>query len=102
MNVLNWIPQVKSNNISIESTNIIKPRLLTTLELKYISTKEDNFKRMVLYFSILEPIQLNIVNQTMNDKGINEKMHFWNNVNDNEFVLKVSSQNCNCSQSDKM
>ena len=38
MDVLNWIPQVKSNNISIESTNRIKPRLLTTLKLRYIST----------------------------------------------------------------
>ena len=36
MNVLNWIPQVKSNNISIESTNRIKPKLLTKLKLIYI------------------------------------------------------------------
>ena len=32
MNVLNWIPQLKSNNNSIESTNRSKPRLLTTLK----------------------------------------------------------------------
>ena len=44
MNVLNSIPQVKSNNISIESTNRIKPRLLTELKLEYISTKEENFR----------------------------------------------------------
>ena len=72
MNVLNWTPQVKSNNISIESTNRINPRVLTTLKLNYISTREDKLKRMVLYFRILEPNELNIVNQDMNDKGIAE------------------------------
>ena len=61
MDALDWIPQVKSNEISLESTNRIKPRLLTTLKLKYISTKEDNFKRTLLYFRILEPNALNIV-----------------------------------------
>ena len=97
MNVLNWIPQVKSNYISLEITNIIKPRLLTTLKLKYISRKEDNFKRIVLYFRILEPNSLNIVNQNMNDKGITEtNLPLWYNVNDNESILKVSSQNCKC------
>ena len=40
MNVLNWIPQVKSNNMSIESTHRIKPRLLTTLKLIYIYIKQ--------------------------------------------------------------
>ena len=31
----------------------------------------------------------------MNGKGITEtNMPFWYNVNDNEFVFKVSSQNC--------
>ena len=40
---------------------------------------------MVLYFRILEPNSLNIVNQDMNDKGITEtSLHFWYNVNDNE------------------
>ena len=34
MKVLKWIPQVKSNNISIESTYRIKTRVLTTLRLK--------------------------------------------------------------------
>ena len=87
MNVLNWIPQVKPKNMSIESTNRIKPRLLTTLKSKCISTKEDNFKGMRLYFRILEPNSLNIVNQHMNDKGITEThLHFGSNVNDNEFI----------------
>ena len=36
MNVLNWIPQVESNNISIESTNRTNARLLTTLKLECI------------------------------------------------------------------
>ena len=70
MNILNWIPQVNSNNISIENTDRIKPRLLTILKLKYISTKEDNFKRIVLYCTILEHNLLNIVNPDMNDKGM--------------------------------
>ena len=39
MQGLNWIPQVKSNNTSIESTNIMKTRLLTKTKLKHISTK---------------------------------------------------------------
>ena len=69
MNVLNWIPQVKSNNISIESTDRMKPRLLATLKLKCISTKEDDFKRMMMYSRILEPNSLTIVNTYMNDKG---------------------------------
>ena len=60
MQGLNWIPQVKSNNTSIESTNRIKTRLLTKLKLKYVSTKEDNFKRTVLFLRILEPDSLNI------------------------------------------
>ena len=72
MDVLNWIPQLKSNNISIESTNRIKPRLLTALKLEYISTNENNFKRMVLYFRKLEQNSLSIVNQDMNDKGTTE------------------------------
>ena len=72
MDVLNWIPQVKSNNISIQSANRMKPRLLTTLKSKYISTKEDNFKSMVSYFKILEANSLNLVNKYRNDKGITE------------------------------
>ena len=93
MQGLNWIPQIKSNNTSIENTNRIKTILLTKLKLKYISTKEDNVKRMVLHFRILEPHSLNIVNQYMNDKGITEtNLPFWCNVNDNGFTLKVSSQ----------
>ena len=33
----------------------------------------------------------------MNGKGITEtSLPFWYNVNDNEFVLEVSSQNCKC------
>ena len=95
MNVLNWIPQVKSTYMSLEIKSRIKPRLLTTLKLNYISTKENKFKRMVIYFRILEPVSLNIVNQYMNDKGISEtNLPFWYTVNDNGF--KVSSQNCNC------
>ena len=75
MDVSNWTSQVKSNNISVESTNRMKPKLLTTLKLNiyiyiYISTKEDNLNRMVLYFRI-EPNSLNIVNQDVNDKGTN-------------------------------
>ena len=97
MYVLNWIQQVKSNKISIESTNRIKPRLLTALKLKCMSTKEDSLKIMVLYFRILEPNSLNIVNRDMNGKGITEtNLPFWYNVNDNEFKLEVSSQNCKC------
>ena len=97
MNVLNWFPQVKSNKISIESANRIKPRLVTKLKLEYISTKKDSFTRMVSYFRILEPNSLNIVDQDMNDKGITEtKLPFWYNVHDHEFILKVSSQNCKC------
>ena len=67
------------------------------MKLKYVSTNEDNFKRMVLCSKILEPISLNIVNQDMTDKGISEtNLSFWYNVNDNEFILNVSSQNCIC------
>ena len=51
----------------------------------------------MLYFRKVEPDSLNIVNQYMNDEGITEtSLPFWYNVNDNEFVLKVSSQNCKC------
>ena len=97
MRGLNWIPQITSNNTSIEGTNRIKTRILTKLKLKYISTKEDSFKRMVLYFRILEPVSVNIVNQDMKDKSISDaNLPFWYNVNDNEFILKVSSQNCKC------
>jgi hypothetical protein len=33
----------------------------------------------------------------MNAKGIPEtKLPFWYNVNDNEIILEVSSQNCKC------
>ena len=81
----------------MEITNRIKPNLLTALKSKYISTKEDSFKRMVLDFRILEPNSLNIVNQDMNGKGITEAhLPFLYNANDNEFTLKVTSQNCKC------
>ena len=93
MDVLDWIPQLKSNNISIESTNTIKPSLLTTLKVEYISTQEDAFKRMVLYFRTLETNLFNIANQDMHDEGITETyLPFWYYVNDNEFILKASSQ----------
>ena len=50
---------------------------------------------MVLHVRISEPDSLNIVSQDMNDKGITETtLLFQQNVNDNEFILKVSSQNC--------
>ena len=66
----------------------MKTRLSTKLKLRYISTKEDDFKRMVLYFRTLEPDSLNIVNQYMNDKGITEtNLPFWCNVNDNVSIL---------------
>ena len=48
MKGLNWIPQVKSNTTSVESTNRMKTRLLTKLKLKCIPTKEDKFKTMAL------------------------------------------------------
>ena len=60
MNGFSWIPQVKSNTTWIESTNRMKTRLLAKLKLKYISTKEDDFKRMVLYLRRLGPDSLNI------------------------------------------
>ena len=66
----------------------MKTRLSTKLKLRYISTKEDYFKRMVLQFRILEPDPLNIVNESMNDKGMTEtSLPFWCNVNDNVFIL---------------
>ena len=50
---------------------------------------------MVLYFIILEPDSLNIVNQDMSDKGITEtNLPCWYSVDGNEFILQVSSQNC--------
>ena len=49
----------------------------------------------MLYFWIVEPDSVNIVNQYMIDKGITEtNLPFWHNVNDNEF--KVSLQSCKC------
>jgi hypothetical protein len=97
MDSLNWIPQVKTNHDSVDNTNRYKPRLTTNLALKYLSSKEDNFKRLILYFKVLEPELLNIVNQDMNEKNIVSKnLPFWYNIDDNEYVLKVSSQNCKC------
>ena len=92
---LNWIPQVKSNDISIEKTNRVKPTLSTKLSLKYISIKKDNFKRMMLYFRVLNPDSLNIVNEDMQEKGITQtNLPFWYNTDDEEYILKVSLQNC--------
>ena len=51
---------------------------------------------MVLYFRILEPDSLKVVNQDMHEKGITEANLFFGNVNDNECISKVSSQNCKC------
>jgi len=52
---------------------------------------------MMMYFRILEPNSLNIVNKDMNDKGNTESnLPFWYNINDNEFILKVSSHSCKC------
>ena len=62
-----------------------------------MSTKEDNSKRMPLYFRILEPNSWNIVSKDMNDKGNKESnLPLLYNINDNEFILKVSSQTCKC------
>ena len=97
MESLNWIPQVRTNNDSVDNTNRYKPRLTTKLTLKYLLCKEDNFKRLMLYFKVLEPDSLNIVNQDMNEKNIVSKnLPFWYNIDDNEYILKVSSQNCKC------
>ena len=95
MSILTWIPQVQSY-ISIESTNRIKPRLLTALKSKCIyQQRKIIFKRMVWYFRILEPNASNIVNQYKYHKGITEtNLPFWYNVNDNEFRLKVTPQSC--------
>ena len=97
MESLNWIPQVRTNNDSVDNTNRYKPRLATKLTLKYLLCKEDNSKRLMLYLKVLEPDSLNIVNQDMNEKGIVAKnLPFWYNIDDNEYILKVSSQNCKC------
>ena len=92
---LNWIPQVKSNDISIEKTNRVKPTLSTKLSLKYISIKKDNFTRLMLYFRVLDPDSLNIVNEDMQQKSITQtNLPFWYNTDDEEYILKVSLQNC--------
>ena len=53
--------------------------------------------RMMLYFRILEPNSLNIINTNMSDKGITEtNLPVWYDINDNEFIFKVASQNCKC------
>ena len=50
---------------------------------------------MVLYFRILEPSSSKMVNQDMNDKGITDtNLPYWYKANENELILKVSSQNC--------
>ena len=86
---LNWIPQVKSNDTSIEKTNRLKPTLSTKLSLKYISIKKDNFKRMMLYFRVLDPDSLNIVHEDMQQKSITEtNLPFWYNTDDEEYILK--------------
>ena len=52
---------------------------------------------MMMYLIILGPNSWNTVNKDMNDKGITQtNLPFWYNVNDTEFRLKVSSQNCKC------
>ena len=52
----------------------------------------------MMYFRILEPNSLNSVNKYMNNTGNTQSnLPFWYNINDNEFILKVSSQNCKCS-----
>ena len=72
MEVLSWIPQVKSNNISIESTNRMKPRLLTTLKLDIYQQKKIILKEWWCISKILEPHSLSIVNNDMNDQGITQ------------------------------
>ena len=97
MDSLNWIPQVRTNHDSVDNTNRYKPKLTTNLTLKYLSCKEDNFKRLIFYFKVLDPQSLNIVNHDMNEKNIvSTNLPFWNNIDDNEYVLKVSSSNCKC------
>ena len=50
-----------------------------------------------LYFRILEPNAVNIVSQYMNDTSVTEtNLPFWYNVNDTEFIVKVSTQNRKC------
>ena len=48
---------------------------------------------MMMYFRILEPDSLNIVNKYMNDKGITQtNLPLWYNINANESTVKVSSK----------
>ena len=47
---LNWSPQVRTNSGSEENTDRCTPRLATNLSLKYLSSKGDNFERLMLYF----------------------------------------------------
>jgi len=96
-NNLNWIPQTKNNDESLQKTDKLKPKLTSNLKLKYISSKEDNFKRIMLYFRVVEPNNLNIVKQDIDNKKLDDaKLPFWYNTDDNEYIIKTSSQNCKC------
>ena len=96
-NNLNWIPQTSNNNESIQKTDKLKPKLTSTLKLKYISSKEDNFKRIMLYFRVVEPDNLNIVKQDIDNKKLTDvKLPFWYNTDDNEYIIKTASQNRKC------
>ena len=74
MDSLNWIPQVRTNHDSVDNANRYRPILTTNLTLKHLSSKEDNFKRLMLYFKVLDPQSLNIVNQDMNEKKMYQRI----------------------------
>ena len=77
MDSLNWVPQVKTNHDSVDNKNRYKPRLTTNLTLKYLSSKEDNFKRLILYFKVLDPQSLNIVNHDMNENKLYQRIYHF-------------------------
>ena len=86
MESLNWIPQVRTHNDSVDNTNRYKPRLTNKLSLKYSLCTEDNFKRFILCFKVLEPDSLNIVTQDMNEKGtVAKNLPFCYNIDDTEY-----------------
>ena len=99
MPVFDWIPVSK-----IPKGECAKhDKLSATLEMKHISTKQDNFGRDVVYLKLLNPDSLKCIKEFADKQGIDLSTHnlpFWFNKESEECIWKVLKKNCNLTEAE--
>ena len=98
MEGLSWIPTA-----AVKETEKVKKdnSITTTLNLHFISEKDDNFGRSNLYFSCTNPEALNVLKEHMDNNGQEVSKYnlpFWFVPDENKLLLKVAKRNCKLSE----